>query len=158
MNADSKSKEKELAENELLKKEIELLKNEIKYLKDNCIFKTKIETLYPKDLLTDGEKLNDYIRISKGKWQYGPYRHYEPGKYLIVYEGDGFLNGNFDVIDYGLKPPDISFSVIFKSQNFFRYEVIIPENLISGIEFRCNCQKDATRIIIKKIEVYKYNI
>ena len=70
----------------LLIKEIETLKSEIKYLKENCIYKIKIDNLKPKDLLLSepGKILDEYIRIEKGGVQFGPYRHYEQGKYLII--------------------------------------------------------------------------
>ena len=142
----------------LLIKEIETLKNEIKYLKENCIYKIKIDNLKPKDLLLSepGKILDEYIRIEKGGVQFGPYRHYEQGKYLIIYHGDSLLNAELDVIDYGLETK-IPFIIISKSQTKIAYEIIIPSDLKSGIEFRA-FNNSPTVILIKNIEVFKYNI
>ena len=103
---ESLKKENESLKNEieLLKNEIELLKNEIKLLKENCIYKIKIDTLLPKDLLfKKGNSTDEYISIEKGGIQYGPYLHYEQGKYLIIYNGENLINAKFDVYDHGLK-------------------------------------------------------
>ena len=142
----------------LLIKEIETLKNEIKYLKENCIYKIKIDNLKPKDLFLGGpgKILDEYIRIEKGGVQFGPYRHYEQGKYLIIYHGDSLLNAELDVIDYGLETK-IPFIIISKSQTKIAYEIIIPSDLKSGIEFRA-FNNSPTVILIKNIEVFKYNI
>ena len=142
----------------LLIKEIETLKNEIKYLKENCIYKIKIDNLKPKDLLLSepGKILDEYIRIEKGGIQFGPYRHYEQGKYLIIYHGDSLLNAELDVIDNGLESK-IPFIIISKSQTKIAYEIIIPSDLKSGIEFRA-FNNSPTVILIKNIEVFKYNI
>ena len=142
----------------LLIKEIETLKNEIKYLKENCIYKIKIDNLKPKDLLLSepGKILDEYIRIEKGGIQFGPYRHYEQGKYLIIYHGDSLLNAELDVIDNGLETK-IPFIIISKSQTKIAYEIIIPSDLKSGIEFRA-FNNSPTVILIKNIEVFKYNI
>ena len=142
----------------LLIKEIETLKNEIKYLKENCIYKIKIDNLKPKDLLLSepGKILDEYIRIEKGGVQFGPYRHYEQGKYLIIYHGDSLLNAELDVIDNGLETK-IPFIIISKSQTKIAYEIIIPSDLKSGIEFRA-FNNSPTVILIKNIEVFKYNI
>ena len=142
----------------LLIKEIETLKNEIKYLKENCIYKIKIDNLKPKDLLLSepGKILDEYIRIEKGGVQFGPYRHYEQGKYLIIYHGDSLLNAELDVIDNGLESK-IPFIIISKSQTKIAYEIIIPSDLKSGIEFRA-FNNSPTVILIKNIEVFKYNI
>ena len=144
-------------ENESLKNEIELLKNEIKLLKENCIYKIKIDTLLPKDLLfKKGNSTDEYISIEKGGIQYGPYLHYEQGKYLIIYNGENLLNAKFDVHDHGLKV-DFPFTIINESQIKVIYEVIINKNLKTGIEFRAQNNTN-TFIFIKSIEVYKYNI
>ena len=142
----------------LLIKEIETLKSEIKYLKENCIYKIKIDNLKPKDLLLSepGKILDEYIRIEKGGIQFGPYRHYEQGKYLIIYHGDSLLNAELDVIDNGLETK-IPFIIISKSQTKIAYEIIIPSDLKSGIEFRA-FNNSPTVILIKNIEVFKYNI
>ena len=142
----------------LLIKEIETLKSEIKYLKENCIYKIKIDNLKPKDLLLSepGKILDEYIRIEKGGIQFGPYRHYEQGKYLIIYHGDSLLNAELDVIDNGLESK-IPFIIISKSQTKIAYEIIIPSDLKSGIEFRA-FNNSPTVILIKNIEVFKYNI
>ena len=142
----------------LLIKEIETLKSEIKYLKENCIYKIKIDNLKPKDLLLSepGKILDEYIRIEKGGVQFGPYRHYEQGKYLIIYHGDSLLNAELDVIDNGLENK-IPFIIISKSQTKIAYEIIIPSDLKSGIEFRA-FNNSRTVILIKNIEVFKYNI
>ena len=142
----------------LLIKEIETLKSEIKYLKENCIYKIKIDNLRPKDLLLSepGKILDEYIRIEKGGIQFGPYRHYEQGKYLIIYHGDSLLNAELDVIDNGLESK-IPFIIISKSQTKIAYEIIIPSDLKSGIEFRA-FNNSPTVILIKNIEVFKYNI
>ena len=142
----------------LLIKEIETLKSEIKYLKENCIYKIKIDNLKPKDLLLSepGKILDEYIRIEKGGVQFGPYRHYEQGKYLIIYHGDSLLNAELDVIDNGLETK-IPFIIISKSQTKIAYEIIIPSDLKSGIEFRA-FNNSPTVILIKNIEVFKYNI
>ena len=147
-----------LNEIELLKKEIELLKNEIKLIKQNCIYKIKIDTLKPKDLrCTIGKCLDDYISIEKDGLQYGPYKSYEQGKYLIVYNGDSLLNAYFDVIDNGIEDK-ISITFISKTQTKVVYEIIIPGNLKSGIEFRAFNKNPHTIISVKSIEVFKYNI
>ena len=80
------TQKEKINENELLKKEIEILKNEIKYLKENCIYKIKIDDLKPKDLCFSGpgKILDEYIRIEKGGFQYGPYRHYEQGNIQCI--------------------------------------------------------------------------
>ena len=142
----------------LLIKEIETLKSEIKYLKENCIYKIKIDNLKPKDLFLGGHGkiLDEYIRIEKGGIQFGPYRHYEQGKYLIIYHGDSLLNAELDVIDNGLETK-IPFIIISKSQTKIAYEIIIPSDLKSGIEFRA-FNNSPTVILIKNIEVFKYNI
>ena len=142
----------------LLIKEIETLKSEIKYLKENCIYKIKIDNLKPKDLLLSepGKILDEYIRFEKGGIQFGPYRHYEQGKYLIIYHGDSLLNAELDVIDNGLETK-IPFIIISKSQTKIAYEIIIPSDLKSGIEFRA-FNNSPTVILIKNIEVFKYNI
>ena len=153
------TEKEKINENELLKKEIEILKNEIKYLKENCIYKIKIDDLKPKDLCLygPGKILDEYIRIEKDGAQYGPYRHYEQGKYLIIYHGDSLLNAELDAIDNGLKESNIPFTIINKTQNKISYEIIIPSNLKSGIEFRA-FNKSPTIILVKNIEVFKYNI
>ena len=135
----------------LLIKEIETLKSEIKYLKENCIYKIKIDNLKPKDLLLSepGKILDEYIRIEKGGIQFGPYRHYEQGKYLIIYHGDSLLNAELDVIDNGLETK-IPFIIISKSQTKIAYEIIIPSDLKSGIEFRA-FNNSPTVILIKNI-------
>ena len=135
----------------LLIKEIETLKSEIKYLKENCIYKIKIDNLKPKDLLLSepGKILDEYIRIEKGGVQFGPYRHYEQGKYLIIYHGDSLLNAELDVIDNGLETK-IPFIIISKSQTKIAYEIIIPSDLKSGIEFRA-FNNSPTVILIKNI-------
>ena len=142
----------------LLIKEIETLKSEIKYLKENCIYKIKIDNLKPKDLFLGGpgKILDEYIRIEKGGIQFGPYRHYEQGKYLIIYHGDSLLNAELDVIDNGLESK-IPFIIISKSQTKIAYEIIIPSDLKSGIEFRA-FNNSPTVILIKNKEVFKYNI
>ena len=147
-----------LNETELLKHEIELLKNEIKLIKENCIYKIKIDILKPKDLnlYGNGKYQDDYIRIDKGGFQSGPFRCYEQGKYLIIYNGDCLLNADFDVIDNGIKDK-IPITFISKTQTKVIYEVIIPGNLKSGIEFRA-FNNNPTSISVKSIEVYKYNI
>ena len=148
-------KDKEI---EFLKKEIELLKEEIKSLKENCIYKIKIVDLLPKDLFVtevNGSKItNDYILIGKDSVQYGPYRFYEQGKYLIIYHGEGLLNGNFDNIAGELNFP---ITIIYKAQLKVAYEVNIPSDIKSGIEFRFH-HTGPTFAFVKKIEIYKYNI
>ena len=153
------TEKEKINENELLKKEIEILKNEIEYLKQNCIYKIKIDDLKPKDLCLSepGKILDEYIRIEKEGIQFGPYRHYEQGKYLIIYHGDSLLNAKLDVIDNGLKEANIPFTIINKSQNKISYEIIIPSELKSGIEFRA-FNESPTIILVKNIEVFKYNI
>ena len=153
------TEKEKINENELLKKEIEILKNEIEYLKQNCIYKIKIDDLKPKDLCLSepGKILDEYIRIEKDGIQFGPYRHYEQGKYLIIYHGDSLLNAKLDVIDNGLKEANIPFTIINKSQNKISYEIIIPSELKSGIEFRA-FNESPTIILVKNIEVFKYNI
>ena len=85
-------------ENELLKKENELLRKEIKLLKEkNSDYKIKIDTLLPGDLFfKKGNSTDEYISIEKGGIQYGPYFHYEQGKYLIIYNGENLLNAKFE--------------------------------------------------------------
>ena len=145
-----------IKEIDLLKKEIEFLKNELKQLKENCIYKIKVEDLKPKDLGVQGIIIDECIRLEKNQYQYGPYRHYEQGKYLIVYNGDSLLNGEFDVIDNQFKKP-FPLTFIYKTQKKICYEVIIPPDLKSGVEFRV-CNKQPTFLIVKNIEVFRYNI
>ena len=149
------NKDKEI---ELLKNEIKSLKEEVKLLKDNCIYKIKIADLLPKDLFVtnegDSKIKEDCVLIGKGGWQYGPYRFYEQGKYLINYIGEGLLNGEFDSIDGEVKFP---ITIIYKSQLKVTYEIIIPTEVKIGIEFRFHHTGTAFAYV-KKIEVYKYNI
>ena len=148
-------KDKEI---ELLKNEIISLKEEIKLLKENCIYKIKIVDLLPNDLFVtkknESKITNDYILIGKDGWQYGPYRFYEQGKYLIIYHGEGLLNGEFDTIAGELKFP---ITIISKTQLKVVYEVNISSEINSGIEFRFH-HTGQTFAFIKKIEIYKYNI
>ena len=148
--------ERSSKETELLKKEIEILKNEINLLKENCIYKIKIDDLKPKDLGVTGTIIDDYIRLQKDQLQFGPYRHYEQGKYFIIYHGDSLLSGVYDVIDNQFKEP-FPLTFIYKTSKKVCYEVIIPPDLKSGVEFRV-FNKQPTFITIKKIEVYRYNI
>ena len=144
-------------ENELLKNEIEILKNEIKLLKENCIYKIKIDSLLPKDLsVKKGNSTDEFITIDEGGIQYGPYLHYEQGKYLIIYNGENLLNAEFDVFDNRLQKV-FPITIINESQTKVIYEVIISGNLKDGIEFRAQ-NNENTLILIKSIEVYKYNI
>ena len=154
------TEKEKINENEILKKEIEILKTEVKYLKENCIYKIKIDDLKPKDLCFSGpgKILDEYIRIEEGGIQYGPYRHYEQGKYLIIYHGDSLLNAELDVIDNGLNETNIPFTIINKSQKKISYEIIVPFELKSGIEFRAFNKSSSTIILVKNIEVFKYNI
>ena len=120
-----------------------------------------IETLNPKinlSLYTNSSKIvnDDYMVLKKGDIQYGPYKHYEKGKYLIIYWGEGLLDAELDVIENTIQEP-ISFKILNKSSNIISYEVIISIDLKSGIEFRAFNKKD-TFILIKKIDVYKYKI
>ncbi len=142
---------------ESLKKVNESLREEIKLLKENCIYKIKIDTLLPKDLLfKKGNSTDEYISIEKGGIQYGPYLYYEEGKYLIIYNGENLLNAEFDVFDNGLK---IFFPLTIKNKSETKviYEVFIHKNLKQGIEFRAQNHSN-TFIFIKSIEVYKYNV
>ena len=156
---DDISKDNEIIEkeNELLKNEIKLLKNAIKLLKENSIYKIKIDTLLPKDLsVKKGNSTDEFITIDEGGIQYGPYLHYEQGKYLIIYNGENLLNAKFDVFDNGLQK-FFPITIINKSQTKVIYEVIISRNLKAGIEFWAQNNQN-TLILIKSIEVYKYNI
>ena len=165
-NNEGKEKEKDIIktyndkdkEIELLKNEIELLKEEIKSLKENCIYKIKIVDLLPKDLFVSKENeskiTDDFILIGKNCWQFGPYRFYEQGKYLIIYHGEGLLNGELDTIAGELKFP---ITIISKTQLKVVYEVNISSELKSGIEFRFH-HTGQTFAFVKKIEIYKYNI
>ena len=76
---------------------------------------------------------------------------------MIIYHGDSLLNAELDAIDNGLKESNIPFTIINKTQNKISYEIIIPSNLKSGIEFRA-FNKSPTIILVKNIEVFKYNI
>ena len=120
-----------------------------------------IESLNPKinlSLDTNSSKIvnDEYMVLKKGDIQYGPYKHYEKGKYLIIYWGEGLLDAELDVIENTIQEP-ISFKILNKSTNIISYEVIISIDLKSGIEFRAFNKKD-TFILIKKIDVYKYKI
>ena len=112
----------------------------------------------PNDLFVSKENeskiTNNYILIGKNCCQYGPYRFYEQGKYLIIYHGEGLLNGEFDTIAGELKFPII---MIFKSQLKVVYEVNISSVVNIGIEFRFH-HTGQTFAFVKKIEIYKYNI
>ena len=117
-------------------------------------FAIKIETLKSKDLsVLNGEK-EDYIKLKKDGLQYGPYRMYKPGKYLIIYIGSNLKNGKFDVYDYKLSTPSISLNIIKKEENKVIYRVDIPEHLVAGIEFRVKNTEDKD-ISITKIDVYE---
>ena len=128
--------------------------NILKYF--NVSFK---DNLKPKHLnLCGGGKITDeFIRIEKNGNQYGPYKNYPKGKYLIIYYGENLLYASFDIIENGIKEPFIPFNILYKSNNEFIYNIIIPDELKSGIEFRAHNNKNPCFIIVKNIEVYKYN-
>jgi len=117
-------------------------------------FAIKIETLRSKDLyVLNGQKEN-CIKLKKDGLQYGPYRMYKPGKYLIIYIGSNLKNGKFDVYDYKLSTPSISLNIIKKEENKVIYRVDIPEDLVAGIEFRVKNIEDKD-ISVTKIDVYE---
>ena len=128
--------------------------NILKYF--NVSFK---DNLKPKHLhLYGGGKITDeFIRLEKNGTQYGPYKNYPKGKYLIIYYGENLLYASFDIIENGIKEPFIPFNILYKSNNEFIYNIIIPDELKSGIEFRAHNNKNPCFIIVKNIEVYKYN-
>ena len=119
-----------------------------------------IDTLWPKDLLTiNGNTTGEYIEIKSEGIQYGPYKHYLPGDYLIVYKGKNLDNGNFDVFDLNNSINKyISIRIREKKNEIVKYEVTIPDNLKSGIEFRVNNKFSSNSIYIEKIKVYKKKI
>ena len=120
---------------------------------------TFIERLKPqKDLsLSGGNTLNDeFILLNCGNIQYGPYRKYEQGKYLIIYHGQNLIEAEFDVIDNGYKDK-FNPEKINRAENKIFYDVEINKQLISGIEFRCFNNKKNSLIVVKYIDIYKFN-
>lgn len=80
------------------------------------IYYSKYDTLKPKDLkVTEGEVNYRYIKLLQKGIQFGPYKFYEGGKYLVVYHGDKLDNLTyFDVFDNKLSPPEIPSKLIKK--------------------------------------------
>ena len=99
------------------------------------------------------ESCDEYILLEPKGIQYGPYIHHELGKYLIIYYGEGLLNGDFDAIDTNL---NFHLKIINKSQNKISYEINISQKGSNGVEFRVFNNKKSF-VLIKNIEVYKYN-
>ena len=87
--------------------------------------------------------------------QFGPYRFYDQGKYLIIYYGEKLLNADFDVIDNHYKDK-FEFKIINKSEDKIYYETEIKMKLVSGIEFRSFGIKDPF-VLIKYIDVFRFN-
>ena len=98
---------------------------------------------------------DEYIILSNGGIQYGPYYKYELGKYLVIYNGENLLKAEFDVIDNHYKDK-FKFKIINKSEKKVYYEVEINLELFSGIEFRA-LNNTNTSILIQHIDVYKFN-
>ena len=101
----------------------------------------------------NGKADDEYILLEPKGIQYGPYIHYELGKYLIIYYGEGLLNGDFDAVDSKMNFP---LKIINKSQNKISYEINISQKGSNGVEFRVFNNKKSF-VLIKNIEVYKYN-
>lgn len=115
------------------------------------------DTLKHKDSSAhEGDIKDDIILLKKDGIQYGPYKHYPKGKYLIAFFVENLLNADFDTIDNGIKVPTLPFKIIYKSNNQLSYETVVPEELKSGIEFRAFNRKDCL-IRVSKIEVYMIN-
>ena len=55
---------------------------------------------------------DEYIRVEKNGIQYGPYKHYEQGKYLIEYYGENLMNAKYDSIDHGIEKPNLPLTFI----------------------------------------------
>ena len=125
--------------------------NHLKYIERLNTNKNDIRLWYNKDTIYD----NEWYLLKPGEIQYGPYRKYEQGKYLIIYYGNGLLKADFDVIDNHYND-GFNIKIINKSDNKIYYEVEINKELFSGVEFRAFNNKD-TLIIIKYIDVFKYN-
>ena len=87
--------------------------------------------------------------------QYGPYRQYKQGKYIIIYNGENLLKADIDVIDNHFKDK-FNFKIINKSEYNIYYEVEIKVKLVSGIEFRTFNNKNSF-VLIKYIDVFKFN-
>ena len=100
----------------------EMMKFLINYQKDD--FKPE---QFKKFVHNNHYPLNDeYILILKDGVQYGPYIHYELGKYLIIYNGDGLLNGDYDCVDTNYTFP---IKILEKSQSKIIYQVDISQKL-----------------------------
>ena len=124
------------------------------YINENE-FPKKIETLKTDDLkVSDGEKDKYFIKIKKNGIQYGPYRMYKPGKYLVIYKGLNLHKGNFDAYDNKMSNPLIPINKIKKEEMKVIYIVDIPPSLASGIEFRLR-NNDNDDIFVTKINVYE---
>ena len=124
------------------------------YINENE-FPRKIETLKPDDLkVNDGEKDKYFIKVKKNGIQYGPYRMYKSGKYLIIYKGLNLHKGNFDAYDNKRSSPQIPINKIKKEETKAKYIIDIPPSLVSGIEFRLS-NNDNDDIFVTKINVYE---
>ena len=118
-------------------------------------FPIKIETLKPDDLkVYNGENDKYFIRIKKNGIQYGPYRMYKSGKYLVIYNGFNLLKGIFDAYDDTMSNPLIPINKLKKEEMKAIYIVDIPPSLVSGIEFRLT-NNDNDDIFVTKISVYE---
>ena len=95
---------------------------------------------------------DEFIILFNGSIQYGPYFFYEFGKYLVIYYGEGLLNGDFDCIDTEFNFP---INILEKSETKCIYEVDISKKSRQGVEFRAFNHKNDF-ILIKNIEVFKY--
>ena len=122
---------------------------------NNLVLKNDLKPKQFKKFVHDNHSpLNDeYILILKDGVQYGPYIHYELGKYLIIYNGDGLLNGDYDCVDTNYTFP---IKILEKSQSKIIYQVDISQKSTSGVEFRVFNKKNDF-VLIKSIEVFKYN-
>ena len=118
-------------------------------LKDNLTNKNGLK------INMSGRIEDEYIVVGKDGVQYGPYKKYEQGKYLIIYHGEGLLSVRLDVYDHGLNKY-FPFQIIDKSQSKVSYEFVLSQNLKKGLEFRAHNQ-EVSFAIVKNIEVYKYN-
>ena len=99
----------------------------------------------------DGE----FFILKKGDIQYGPYRLYKQGKYLIIYYGQNLLKADLDVIDNSFQEK-FNFKILKQSDDKIYYEVDINKKLVSGVEFRSFNNKENALILIKYIDVFMY--
>ena len=124
---------------------------------NNLCFIERLTSKNGLQLYNSNNIINDeyIIMTQKDAIQYGPYRFYDQGKYLIIYYGEKLLNADFDVIDNHYKDK-FEFKIINKSEDKIYYETEIKIKLVSGIEFRSFKIKDPF-VLIKYIDVFRFN-